>query len=697
MINSPKLFARLALAACLAAANFLQAEKLSTWTADNGNGTFTNPLFYDEFSDPDMIRVGDDYYLTGTTMHSMPGLPILHSRDLVNWQLLTYAFEKLDLGPNFRLEDGEIYGQGIWAPCLRYHDGIFYIFTNINGEKTQILSATDPAGPWQREQMKVSLHDLSVLFDDDGKAYAIWGYNEIRMVELTDDLLDIVPGSERIIIPAGSGIGEGVHFYKIDGQYIITSSNYSPMLYMACARASQIDGPYEVTTISARETLGKSNGWRLEGWGRGGPEIELIPPAPESGSTISLHQGGLVDTPSGQWWGFSMIDYNSVGRLTCLSPVTWQDDWPYFGLPGNLTRTPRTWVKPETEYPVDEPHAPYQRSDEFESELANVWQWSHVPNDQKWSLSERAGFLRLHSTPAESYWTARNTLTQRAVGPISIATTHLDLSGLKPGDRAGLALANFPYARLAAGRDESGFWIERYDQISESYLREAIDSNTVSLRVECDFDTEQAQFSYSVNGQEYTKIGEPFTMVFQLKTFQGIRYSLFNFNQSGSDGGYADFDSFELEEPVATAKWREIPVGKKIKLISKADGATLVSWNGFLRPMSPDSDLAKSEAAHLTVVDRGQGRIALKSSDGSFIRVTGVGATGDVRFVSEESGQASLFQWQDMLNKEIMLLSLHTNRYLNALPSGGELTSADSPGATPNRKGGSCFTWQLVE
>ena len=116
-------------------------------TADNGNGTFTNPLFYEEFSDPDMIRVGDDYYLTGTTMHSMPGLPILHSRDLVNWEFLCYAFDRLDLGPEFRLEGGkDIYGQGIWAPCFRYHDGTWYIFTNINDKTTQMFRAkTRPA------------------------------------------------------------------------------------------------------------------------------------------------------------------------------------------------------------------------------------------------------------------------------------------------------------------------------------------------------------------------------------------------------------------------------------------------------------------------------------------------------------------------------------------------------------------------
>ena len=137
-----------------------------TWTADNGNGTFSNPLFYDEFSDCDLIRVGKDFYLTGTTMHSMPGLPILHSRDLVNWRFLAYALDTLDLGPAFRLDEGKrVYGQGIWAPSFRFHKGTFHIFSNVNGQTTQLFRATNPAGPWTRTAMKRSFHDLSVLFD----------------------------------------------------------------------------------------------------------------------------------------------------------------------------------------------------------------------------------------------------------------------------------------------------------------------------------------------------------------------------------------------------------------------------------------------------------------------------------------------------------------------------------------------------
>ncbi|MBE2215641.1 MAG: glycoside hydrolase 43 family protein, partial [Opitutaceae bacterium] len=194
----------------------------ASWTADNGNGTFTNPLFYDEFSDPDMIRVGEDFYLAGTTMHAMPALVVLHSKDLVNWRFLSYATERLDLGPAFRLEDGkEVYGQGIWAPCIRHHQGKFYLFSNVNGYGLQVFTATDPAGPWEHRRLDSGIHDLSVLFDDDGRIYAIYNYDEVRMIEFKPDLSGFIEGSERVIIPRGHAMGEGHHFYKIGGKYYI--------------------------------------------------------------------------------------------------------------------------------------------------------------------------------------------------------------------------------------------------------------------------------------------------------------------------------------------------------------------------------------------------------------------------------------------------------------------------------------------
>ncbi len=671
-------------------------EMNRTWTADNGNGTYSNPLFYDEFSDPDLIRVGDDYYMTGTTMHAMPGLPVLHSRDLVNWNLLSYAVDRLDLGPEFRLEEGkDAYGQGIWAPCIRYHDSTFYIFTNVNRHNTQVFTATNPAGPWSQCRMDVALHDLSVLFDDDGKIYVVWGYDDVRFAELEEDFSGIKPGTEKIIVHRGSGAGEGCHFYKINGKYYITNTNYDPVCYQVCLRADKPDGTYAINVMSAEENLGIGTGWRLFDYN--GPPFSLIPPQENFVGRIPMHQGGIVQVQSGEWWGWSMMDHNSVGRLVCLSPVTWVDDWPFFGLPGNLKRSPRTWIKPNTGFSSG-PGAPFERSDDFSGpELNPVWQWNHVPVDSKWSLSERKGYLRLHALPAESFWRARNSLTQRAVGPESMATTEIDTRGMKPGDVAGLALLNLPYAWIGISKSKDGIGIQQFDQQSEQVHPEKTEGKRVWLRAHCNFDTEMAGFSYSTDGTNFKKLGVDFTMVFQLRTFQGVRFALFNYHTGSEEGGYADFNDFVAYEPRPRGLTRPIPCGQIITLTSLADSTVLVNWKNFVRPVSHDSPFARENASHFRVLDRGNGRVALQSVvDNGYVTVTGSGEMAEVRIERTEKGEASVFQWQDMLLGDLMLMSLSTHKYLFADPFAESLCSADSPGARPDRKDGSCFVWKLV-
>ncbi|HEX9653578.1 MAG TPA: glycoside hydrolase 43 family protein [bacterium] len=668
-----------------------------TWKADNGNGTYTNPLFYEEFSDPDLIRVGDDYYLTGTTMHTMPGLPVLHSKDLVNWEFLSYAVDKIDYGPEFRLEGGkDAYGQGIWAPSFRYHNGKFYIFTNVNRHNTQVFTAADPRGPWSHHTMKVALHDLSVLFDDDGMIYVVWSYDEVKIAELTEDLMDIKPGTEQVIVPAGSGAGEGCHFYKIDGKYYITNTNYDPVCYQVCLRSDKPTGPYEIEVISAEENFGIDTGWRLNNT-RQGPPFNLIPPQKNFVGRIPMHQGGIVQVQSGEWWGYSMMDHNSIGRLLCLSPVTWKDGWPYFGLPGNLKRSPRTWVKPNTGH-TSAPRAPYERDDDFSgSKLKPIWQWNHVPVDGKWSLSKKKGYLRLQALSAESFWLARNSLTQRAVGPESIATIELDAKGMKSGDVAGLALLNLPYAWIGVAQSESGLEVQQYHQQISNVAIQKIDASRVWLRAHCDFDTEIANFSYSADGKTFQPLGVEFTMVFQLRTFQGGRFALFNYNAGGAEGGYADFNSFVVDEPRAGGLTRPIPYGKTIILTSLADSTVLVNWKKFVRPVAFSSRFAEGTATHFRVLDRGNGRIALQSVvDGGFVTVIGAGEMAEVRIEKEDKGDASTFQWQDMLRGDLMLMSLKTHRYLYADPFAESLCSADAAGAKSDRKGGECFAWDLT-
>jgi xylan 1,4-beta-xylosidase len=672
-----------------------------SWTADNGNGTFTNPLFYDEFSDPDLIRVGEDFYLAGTTMHSMPGLVVLHSRDLVNWRFLSYAFERLELGPEFDLEgDAEAYGQGIWAPCIRYHEGKFYIFSNVNGHGMQVFIATDPAGPWEHRNLRGRIYDLSVLFDDDGRIYAVHGYDEVTLTEIQPDFSGFVEGSSRVIIPRGHAMGEGHHFYKIDGRYYIISANYAPTGRMQCARADKVEGPYETVVIAGKETLGTQRGWLLDPIGLGQPvpdpgaTFQLVPPGDNQLGAVPLHQGGIVDLPNGEWWGFSMLDFRSVGRTTALSPVTWVDGWPYFGLPGNLGRTPRTWTKPPVDAVV-EPHAPYQRSDDFTGvDLLPVWQWNHNPVEGKWSLRERAGALRLHTLPARHLLRAKNTLTQRAIGPVSVATVELDGAGLQEGDTAGLALFNIPFASLGLERSPEGFQLRWYDQLRDETQAVAVPSARVFLRATGDYDDDTASFSYSLDGETFHEIGGAIRLPYQLKTFQGTRLALFAFNTAGSEGGHADFLAFEVEEPLADRSGN-LPLGQVVRFTNLGNGSVLwANPHGMLHPVAPESATARGAGARFRVHDRGQGRVALEAMDGSgFLTVVGAGLSADVRLLPEAS-PGSHFMWQDMLReRQCMLLSLATHRFVGIAPDSGEPYGADWPGTTPNRRDGTVLVW----
>ncbi len=682
-----------------------QSGKPVSWTADNGNGTFTNPLFYDEFSDPDLIRVGEDFYLAGTTMHATPGLVVLHSKDLVNWKFMSYCFDRFDLGDEFRLENGkEAYGQGIWAPCIRYHDGKFYVFSNINGHGLQVFISENPAGPWKHINMGGKIYDLSVLFDDDGKIYAVYKYNEVHLIEVKPDFSGFVEGSERVIIPAGNAMGEGHHFYKINGKYYIISANYAPVGRMQCARADRPEGPYETVAISVKETFGTQCFHTVN-------NVGLDMPVPEDGfafemgggkgnylAATPLHQGGIVDLPNGDWWGFSMTDFRGVGRTTCLSPVTWVDGWPYFGLPGNLGRTPRTWFKPDVAAKT-EPHAPYLRSDNFDGkELLPVWQWNHEPADKKWALKN--GRLRLQTMPARNFLWAKNTLTQRCIGPVSVATVELDAARMKEGDVAGLGLLNMPYAWVGVkreGKDYTLYISTQQDNQTTALGKLSGQDKTVRLRITADLDASLARFSYALGEGPYQDAGVDVLLPYQLKTFQGARYSLFAYNEKEREGGYAQFDNFTVDEPMADRR-ANLPVGKVISLQNMGNGS--YAWanpHGMLHSAEKDSREWKNSGCFFKVHDRGQGRVALEAMNGTgFLTVVGAGLSADVRLMKQES-EGSLFLWQDMLRGQCMLLSLKSQRYVGIEPTTGEPYGADWPGCRPDRKDGTVFQWTAVE
>lgn len=677
-----------------------------SWTADNGNGTYTNPLFYDEFSDPDLIRVGEDFYLAGTTMHATPGLVVLHSKDLVNWEFLSYCFnsyEELGLDDDrFRLAGGKhVYGQGIWAPCIRYHNGKFYVFSNINDVGLQVFISEDPAGPWQHINMGGRIYDLSVLFDDDGRIWAVHRYNEVHLTEIKPDFSGYVEGSDRVIIPAGNAMGEGHHIYKINGKYYIISANYSPCGRMQCARADKIEGPYETVVISAEESLGTLRAHTTQNVGLGGKVPEFGFDYKVGGgegnylAAATLHQGGIVDLPNGEWWGFSMNDFRAVGRTTNLSPVTWVDGWPYFGLPKNLGRSPRTWFKPDVSANV-EPKAPYQRSDNFDGKsLLPVWQWNHDNVKGMWNL--KGGTLNLKTMPATDFLWARNTLTQRVIGPVSSATVTLLTKSMKDGDFAGLALLNTPYLLIGVRKQDNRQTIVMLDQLSKKKIEKPFSGNTVYLRVTGDYDEEHAGVSYSTDGKNFEKLGDEMLLSYQMLTFQGSRYALFAFNQDGKNGGTARFDNFMVDEPMADRS-ANLPLGKVVSLKNLCNGT--YAWanpHGMLHTAGMNSNEYKKQGCFFKVHDRGNGLVALEAMNGTgFLTVVGVGLSADVQLHEKES-DGSLFMWQDMLRGQCQLLSMKTQRYIGIDPTNGAPYSADKTGCNPDRRDGTVFEWRIVD
>ena len=684
---------RIFLLFAMAAALNVTAQQTS-WTADNGNGTFTNPLFYDEFSDPDIIRVGDDYYLAGTTMHTVPGLVILHSKDLVNWENVSYCFDRFDFQDDqFWLKNHkEIYGQGIWAPCIRYANGQFYIYSNINGKGLQCYTSKDIHGPWTHHNMQGNIYDLSVLFDDDGKIYAIHGYGEVKCTELKPDMSGPIESTERVIIPNGSAVGEGHHMYKINGMYYLISTDYRPNGRTLCSRAKSIWGPYENCVITADETFGYHAAPLTQVQGRivpdgtkfGIPEVDK-----DATACTNIHQGGIVQTQKGEWWALLMMDFHSIGRTVTLAPITWKDGWPMLGLEGNLGRAPRTWIKPDIDTQVT-PHAPYQRNENFDgAQLGRVWQWNHNPEENMWSLSK--GRLRLKTMPAEQLMWARNSLTQRVIGPESNVTVELYPKNMKDGDVAGLGNINVPCSWIGIVCDGKSQILRCFEQaINDTIDVQLEKTEKIWLRLAGHYDDNSAHYEYSLDGKEFKQMGREMPLSYQLISFQGSRAALFAFNVKGNNGGYAEFDNFIVEETKADRSGN-IPYGKTFRIINLATGKPMHAQPHGLMYDTRANDKSKQTQFH--IIDKGNGKVILQCEDGRYVFVSGYGLPGDVRLTKDED-KAEVFLWQDYLNHEFMLMSMRTHKYIGKSPTTGSPYSMDFTGADPARRNGAVFRWE---
>lgn len=683
-----------------------------SWTADNGNGTFTNPLLYDEFSDPDVIRVGDDYYLAGTTMHTVPGLVILHSKDLVNWENISYCFDRFDFDDDaFSLKNGkEIYGQGIWAPCIRYANGQFYLYSNVNGKGLQCYTSKDIHGPWVHHNMEGRIYDLSVLFDDDGKIYAIHGYGEVHCTELKPNMSGPIDETDRIIIPNGSAVGEGHHMYKIDGMYYLISTDYRPNGRTLCSRSKSIWGPYETVTITADETFGYHPVGLTQWEGRivpDGSKFEIGFEDVNATAATNIHQGGIVKTQTGEWYALLMMDFHSVGRTVTLAPITWKDGWPMLGLEGNLGRAPRTWTKPNIPGAENiKPHAAYERNENFDGkQLGRVWQWNHNPEESEWRL--KGGKLQLNTLPAEQLMWARNTLTQRAIGPRSICTVELYTNKLKDGDVAGLGNINVPCSWVGVVKNGTNLTLRCFEQLNNDTIDSEISlakDGRIWLQLVGDYDNNIAHYAYSTDGKDFKQIGPEMRLSYQLVTFQGVRVSLFAFNKNGKKGGMAEFDNFICEELDADRS-ENIPYDKTFRIVNLAtDMPMLAMPHGLLHdtesvreaPEGEQHNNNSQKETQFRIIDRGNGKVLLQCVDGRYVYVSGFGIAGDVKLTNDVN-KAEEFMWQDYLNHEFMLMSTRTHTYIGKSPTTGSPYSMDYKGADPARKNGAVFRWEEVK
>ncbi|WP_373834395.1 glycoside hydrolase family 43 protein, partial [Bacteroides heparinolyticus] len=388
----------------------------------------TNPLIYADVPDMSMVRVGDTYYMSSTTMHMVPGVPIMKSKDLVNWELVNYACDVLtgEL-PTMNLDGGQnTYGRGSWASCIRHHKGMFYVstFAQTTGKTYFFVTADIEKGPWKRIEFSPSCHDHTFFFDDDGRIYLIYGNGKLFIAELEADLSGLKPGTERVLLenasaPAGDRImlgAEGSQLFKVNGKYYLINIVWprGGMRTVLVHRADSINGPYE-GKVAFRD--------------RG------------------IAQGGLIDTPDGRWFAYLFQDCGAVGRIPYLVPVRWEDGWPVFGVNG---------VAPdELELPASKGLMPgIVCSDDFarkpgEVALPLVWQWNHNPDNALWSVTAHKGYLRLTTGRVEtSFMQAKNTLTQRAIGPVCSGFVRMDVTGMKEGDFAGLSLFQRKYGQV---------------------------------------------------------------------------------------------------------------------------------------------------------------------------------------------------------------------------------------------------------
>jgi len=518
-------------------------ELVAPWIADRGDGTYRNPVLFADYSDPDVVRVGNDYWMTASSFCHIPGLPVLHSRDLINWTLVNHALPRLVPEDHYSTPRA---GCGVWAPSIRHHDGRFWIFYADPDFGVYFVSAADPAGEWTEPFLLIpgkGLIDPCPFWDDDGTAWLVHGWarsrsgisNRITLHRMEPDCTRVLDEGTTIIDANkldGWRTLEGPKFYKRDGWYwIFAPAGGVAEGYQAVFRSRSIAGPFENRIVL------------------------------EQGSTPvnGPHQGAWVDTPSGEHWFFHFQERQPYGRILHLQPMHWRDDgWPVMGddPDGDGTGEP-VLVHAKPGLPQQAVAVP-ATSDDFDgTALGLQWQWQANPRAEWASLSASPGSLRLACvslSKPDTHWLAAHLLLQKFPAPAFTATAVVRFSPEQVGDTAGLMVFGYDYAWLGLRQDENGLKLalmtckaaQRDGREVEAATAVVPAGVEIHLRVEVS-EGGLCQFAWSTDGANFEKIGGAFQAT--ESRWVGAKVGIFASAAShagATSGGHAHFEEFTV-------------------------------------------------------------------------------------------------------------------------------------------------------
>ena len=503
------------------------------WNPDLGDGNYQNPVLFADYSDPDVIRLGNDYYMVASSFNCMPGIPVLHSRDLVNWTIIGHVYERLP----FEKYDKPVHGEGCWAPSIRYHEGQFYVYFCTPHEGLFMAETTDPAGSWNLHYVaSVEMwEDPCPLWDDDGNAYLVRSKlcgQPMIVHRMSRDGKTLLDNGTVVFDDADTQpVLEGPKFLKKDGwYYIIAPAGGVPGGWQTVLRSKNVYGPYEARIVLHR----------------GDTEVN------------GPHQGGLVDTQTGEWWFIHFQDRQAYGRIVHLQPARWEGGWPLIGVDQNndgIGEPVMNHRKPDIPFPV-EVCIP-QTSDEFESsQIGLQWQWHANFRSEWFSLTERPGNLRLFAVQNLSqrgnFWFVPNLLLQKFPAPAFKVSTRIEFHPDSEGDLSGLCIMGETWSALVVEKKEDTIRVGQctgsFNQCNDLTKIEElhiIDTNNVIMRVNVNNDA-SCSFSYSLDGLNYQTIGT----IFHAKKGRwiGAKVGLFCLNPNMMPShGFADFDWFRIE------------------------------------------------------------------------------------------------------------------------------------------------------